>query len=100
MPIWKLAPILTSVSDSAWAYSRWFGPAVVRAGNPARARQIAAEAFRKAQEYENEPAALESPWLNEELVGCQRVAVSTFPPQGPDFLLQPHVTEYRRATGP
>jgi hypothetical protein len=100
MPIWKLAPILSSVSDAAWAYSRWFGSAVVRAANPKQARQIAAEAFRKAEEYENDPAALDSPWLSDELVACQRVPVSTFPPQGPELLLQPHVNEYRRASAP
>ncbi len=97
MPIWKLAPILNSVSDSAWVYSHWYGPVVVRARNPLQARQLAAEAFRKAREYENDPAALESPWLSDELVVCQRVPVSTFPPEGPDLVLQPHVTEYRRA---
>jgi len=97
MAIWKLAPILTSVSDSAWAYSDWHGPVVVRARNPLQARQMAAKAFRKAREYVNEPAALESPWLNDELVVCQRVPVSNFSPEGPDLVLQPHVTEYRRA---
>jgi hypothetical protein len=100
MPIWKLAPILTSVSDSAWVYSRWHGPVLVRAGNPGQARQLAADLFRKAQEYDNDPAALQSPWLSDELVVCQRVPVSTFPPQGPNLVLQPHATEYRRATGP
>lgn len=99
MPIWKLVPIATAVSDDAWAFSRWFGPMLVRAKNPRRARKIAAEALGKphAGEPETDKTSLMSPWLNEELVACSRVPVSTYRPEGPDQILQPNVAEYSGA---
>jgi hypothetical protein len=98
MPIWKLAPILTSASDSAWEFTRWHGPVLVRAGSSMRARQIASEAFSKDQEHRNEPGntSLMSPWLSDGLVACRRVPVSTYSPEGPDIVLQPHVIDFRQ----
>jgi hypothetical protein len=96
MSIWKLAPIISSASDNAWAFTRWYGPILVRAGTPQQARQIAAEAFRKTGAADD-PISLTSPWLDDELVVCRRVPVSTYRPEGPDQILQPHVTEYNRA---
>jgi hypothetical protein len=99
MPIWKLVPDLTSASDDAWAFTRWYGSVVVRAKNPKQARQVAAEAFRKAHSGESDPdqTSLISPWLDDGLVVCRRVAVSTYRPDGPDQVLQPHASEYGRA---
>jgi hypothetical protein len=99
MPIWKLAPIATAASDNAWAFSRWFGPILVRAKNPKQARKIAAEGLGKprAGERDTNKTSLISPWLNDGLVACSRVAVSTYRPEGPDQILQPHVSEYGRA---
>jgi hypothetical protein len=92
MPIWKLAPLATSASDDAWAFTRWFGPILVRAGNPGRARQLAAERFRQgADQSGRDRTSLESPWLNDGLVTCRRVPVSTYRPEGPDQILQPDV---------
>jgi hypothetical protein len=93
MPIWKLAPLTTSASDNAWAFTRWYGPVLVRAGNPGRARQLAAERFRQAtNEAAGTRTSLESPWLNDGLVTCRRVPVSTYRPEGPDQILQPQAT--------
>ncbi len=96
MAIWKLAPILTSASDNAWAFTRWFGPILVRAKNPGRARQLAAKVFRKVTEKTEESdrnhTSLMSPWLDDGLVVCRRVPVSTYRPEGPEQILQPHIT--------
>ncbi len=98
MPIWKLAPVATSASDDAWAFTRWYGPVLVRAGNPGQARQLAAEGFRQiADESDGNRTMLESPWLNDGLVTCRRVPVSTYRPEGPDQILQPDVTADDRA---
>lgn len=98
MPIWKLAPLTTSASDNAWAFTRWYGPVLVRAGNPMRARQLAAEGFRQAADESDENrTSLESPWLNDGLVACRRVPVSTYRPEGPEQILQPDVTADSRA---
>ena len=99
MPIWKLAPILASSSDDAWASTLWHGQVLVRAKNPGKARQIAAETFRKTQagEDETDQILLASPWLNEGMVACLRVPVSTYTPEDPDQILRPHLTEYRWA---
>jgi hypothetical protein len=97
MPIWKLSPITSSAFDNAWALTNWFGPILVRAGNPRQARKIVAEAFRKTRGADADPTALKSPWLDGGLVVCSRVPVSTYRPDGPDQILQPHVTEYNRA---
>ncbi len=99
MAIWKLAPILASASDDAWVFSRWYGQVLVRAKNPGQARQIAAQTFWKTQAGETgaDNIALASPWLNEGMVACLRVPVSTYIPEGPDQILRPHLTEYRRA---
>lgn len=93
MPIWKLAPISTSASDNSWASTRWFGPVLVRAKNPMRARQLAAAKFpQAANESHKNRTTLESPWLNDGLVACRRVPVSTYRPEGPEKILQPHET--------
>ena len=99
MAIWKLAPIATSAYDDAWAFTCWYGPTLVRARNPGQARKIAAEALRKVQAGEADAGRTSwtSPWLDDGLVVCNRVPVSTFRPEGPDQILQPHVAEYRRA---
>ncbi len=98
MAIWKLAPIVTSAYDNAWAFTCWYGPTVVRAGNPGKARLIAAEAFRKEHpdETDTNRTSLVSPWLDDGLVVCSRVPVSTYRPEGPDQILQPQVAGYRR----
>ncbi len=97
MAIWKLAPILTSASDNAWAFTRWFGPILVRAKNPMRARQLAAKVFRKVtdktEESDRNETSLMSPWLDDGLVVCRRVPISTYRPEGPEQILQPHVIE-------
>jgi len=99
MPIWKLAPIPTAASDDAWAFTRWFGPTLVRAETPKLARKMAAEAFRKTEAavIQPDPTELKSPWLNDALVACSRIQVSTYRLDGPDQILQPFVTEYCRA---
>lgn len=98
MPIWKLAPILTASSDDVWAYTNWYGSILVRAPNPGRARQLAARAFRNARKaipiHHDTPVP--SPWLEETTVACQRVAVSTYSPAGPDQVLQPQVIDILR----
>ena len=98
MPIWKLAPITTSASDDAWAFTRWHGPILVRAKDSRQARKIAAEAFVKTDERGSgaKRIRLTSPWLNDGLVACQRVPVSTYRPDGPEQILQPLVSEYNR----
>jgi hypothetical protein len=98
MAIWKLAPIVASAYDNAWAFTCWYGPTLVRARNPGQARKIAAEALRKAQagESDTERTSLMSPWLDDALVVCSRVPVSTHCPNGPDQILQPHPIEYNR----
>jgi hypothetical protein len=98
MPIWKLSPIPTSASDSAWAFTRWFSPIVVRAANPELARRMAAEAFRKTESavIQRDLTELISPWLDDGLVACRRVPVSSYRPDGPEQILRPHVTEYNR----
>jgi hypothetical protein len=98
MPIWKLSPITSSAFDNAWACTNWFGSILVRAKNPRQARKFAAEAFRKAQEGETDAdsTALMSPWLDDKLVICSGVPVSTYRPDGPDQILQPHLIEYNR----
>lgn len=94
MPIWKLEPIAAAISDDAWAFSRWFGPALIRAKTPKQARKIAGEAFRSREDkHGKRKTPLASPWLNDALVVCNRVPVSTFRPEGPDQILQPHVVE-------
>ena len=96
MPIWKLAPILTTSSDGIWANTNWFGPILVRAKNPGQARQLAARAFRStrtAKPIMHELPVL-SPWLEDSMVVCQRIPVSTYPPEGPDQVLQPPVIDY------
>lgn len=90
MPIWKLEPIATAISDDAWAFSRWFGPALIRAKTPKQARKIADDAFKLPA---GKRTPLASPWLSEALVACGRVPVSTFRPDGPDQVLQPHVSD-------
>jgi hypothetical protein len=96
MPIWKLAPILTSSSDDVWANTKWYGPILVRAKNPGQARQLAARAFRSTRPAK--PILYElpvpSPWLEESMVVCQRIPVSAYPPEGPDQILQPQAIEY------
>jgi hypothetical protein len=97
MPIWKLAPITTSASDNAWAFTLWHGPALVRAKNSGQARKIAAEAFKTAAgKADKDRTSLTSPWLDDGLVASRRVPVSTYRPDGPDQILQPHITEYNR----
>ena len=98
MPIWQLAPITTSASDDAWAFTRWFGPILVRAKSPAKARKIAAEAFGKTpvKVRDSKFPSLTSPWLDDGLVVCRRMSVSTYRQEGPDQILQPHVTEYNQ----
>lgn len=94
MPIWKLEPIATAISDDAWAFSRWFGSALIRAKTPKQARKIAAEAFRSREgKGRKKKTPLTSPWLDDALVACSRVPVSTFRPDGQDQILLPHVIE-------
>ena len=99
MSIWKLAPIPASASDNAWAFTRWHGQVLVRARNPKQARQFVADALRIAQvgETDTDQTLLPSPWLNEGMVACFSVPVSTYSPEGPDQILRPHSTEYRSA---
>ena len=97
MSIWQLSPITSTAFDDAWASTKWFGPILVRAKNPKQARKIAAEAFRKTRGTDTDPTALLSPWLDDRLVQCSGVPVSTHRPQGPDQILEPHVAEYNRA---
>lgn len=97
MPIWKLSPITSSAFDNAWACTNWFGPILVRARNAKQARKIAAEAFRKTRGADTDPTALMSPWLDDKLAVCSGVPVSTYRPDGPDQILQPHLIEYNRA---
>lgn len=95
MPIWKLAPITTSADDRTWGYTGWFGPILVRARNPGQARKIAAEAFRKAgwSQTDTDESLAMSPWLNDDVVECRRVPVSTFRPDGPDQILDPRLSD-------
>jgi hypothetical protein len=98
MPIWKLAPIPAAASDSAWAFTRWFSPILIRAKTPRQARRIAAEALGKPPGGGRKgKTSLGSPWLNDGLVACSRVPVSTYRPDGPDQILQPHSSEYDKA---
>jgi len=96
MPIWKLAPILTTSSDGNWANTNWYGSILVRAKNPAQARQLAAHAFRSAGTVKRflHKLPVPSPWLEESMVVCQRIPVSNYPPEGPDQVLQPQAIDY------
>ena len=98
MPIWKLAPILTTSADDIWANTNWYSSILVRAKNPMQARQLAARAFRSTLTTKHilPELPLPSPWLEESMVACQRIPVSTYPPEGPDQVLQPQAIEYAR----
>ncbi len=98
MPIWKLVPVTTAASDESWAFSAWHGPALVRAADLRQARSIAAMAFRKldARRSASKRTTLMSPWLNDGLVTCRRVQDSAYPADGPEQILEPAESEYRR----
>jgi hypothetical protein len=97
MGIWKLSPIPSTAADGAWETTRWYGPIVVRAKDSRQARKIAASALRKVRSRNAgaDEACPRSPWLDEELVSCRWVPVSTYLSDGSEAVLRPEVIEYR-----
>jgi len=70
---WKLCPE-PGRADDTWLTSCYRGLVMARAGDPIRARELAAERFRE----EAAPAHLKSPWCTRRLVRVELVENSPF----------------------
>ncbi len=88
MPIYELTP--KNLDELNWKASIYRGKAVIKARNEKLARMKANTAFGIAtgpkQPFQ---PAISFPWTNENLVSCQELKDSLYPPDSPDGLIYP-----------
>lgn len=88
MAIWRLSPTKTESPD--WDLSTYRGVVIVRAENEQEARLYAMQRFtRAAARVNREQETRTCPWTQSELVACEQLVGSKYPPDGASIVLEP-----------
>ena len=86
MAIFRLTPV--NPADNHWSDCHWRKPVDVRAPNERRARLVAARDLAEAEARRGHPLT-GNPWVEPELVRCEELGESPFPPLGEINVLTP-----------